>query len=51
MKTITESIAAITPDFMSAIASELEYEATCDCAGDYGYDDDETEEEDEEDED
>ena len=48
MNAITESIAAITPDFMSAITAELEYEDTCDCAGDYGYDDEETEEEDEE---
>jgi hypothetical protein len=50
MTTITESIAAISPDFMSAIAAELEYESTCDCAGDYTYDD-EIEEEDFDDED
>jgi hypothetical protein len=44
MNAITESITAITPDFMSAIAAELEYEDTCDCAGEYTYDDEETEE-------
>lgn len=48
MNAILSNWTAAPAELMTAIAAELEYEDTCDCAGDYGYDDEETEEEDEE---